>query len=386
MLPRRGPAAARPAQPRPATPKDRMKPMNTRTSSHSLATRHHADARRRPHTPDRARTRRDHPSTRSATGSDAWTKALVAAGVLAVTALVNHALARQAERQNPPAGTFIELDGVHLHVTERGQGEPLVLLHGNGSMVQDFETSGVIDLLARTHRVIVFDRPGFGHSTRPRGRVWTAEAQADLIHKALHHIGVSRAIVLGHSWGASVAVALGLRHPGMVSSLVLAAGYYFPTARADAAIMGTKAIPVLGDVMRYTVDPIKGRLMWPLVLRKLFGPAPVPEKFSAFPREMVMRPSQLRAAGEEAALMIPMAADAEDSYADLRMPVVILSGAEDRLVDPEGQSARLHRTIPHSTFISVPGSGHMVHQTNPEMVVAAVDKARTLAEGTRPPA
>ena len=64
-------------------------------------------------------------------------------------------------------------------------------------------------------------------------------------------------------------------------------------------------MPVLGDVVRYTLSPLLGRLMWPLLMRKMFGPAGVPEKFEAFPSEMAMRPSQIRASAAESALMIP---------------------------------------------------------------------------------
>lgn len=126
--------------------------------------------------------------------------AMVAAGALVATALFNRHLAKKAEQDNPPAGQFFELDGVRLHYVERGSGEPLVLLHGNGSMIQDFESSGLIDLAAKNYRVIVIDRPGFGHSSRPRNVIWTPDAQAQLIQRALERLGVSQAIVLGHSW------------------------------------------------------------------------------------------------------------------------------------------------------------------------------------------
>ncbi len=132
----------------------------------------------------------------------------VAIGALAAMALVNRHLANKAERDNPAAGRFLDVDGVRLHYVERGSGEPLVLLHGNGSMIEDFESSGLIDLAARDHRVIVFDRPGFGHSDRPRNVVCTQDALAELIKHALKRLGVSNAIVFRHSWGASVAVAL----------------------------------------------------------------------------------------------------------------------------------------------------------------------------------
>jgi hypothetical protein len=54
----------------------------------------------------------------------------VAIAALAATAVVNRHLAKKAEHDNPPAGSFLELNGVRLHYVERGSGEPLVLLHG----------------------------------------------------------------------------------------------------------------------------------------------------------------------------------------------------------------------------------------------------------------
>jgi pimeloyl-ACP methyl ester carboxylesterase len=296
-------------------------------------------------------------------------------GALAVAAVFNRQRAKQAERDNPPAGRFVEIGGVRLHYIERGAGEPLVLLHGNGSMVQDFESSGLIRIAAEKYRVIAFDRPGFGHSERPRATIWTPEKQADLIHAALTKIGIPRAIVLGHSWGASVATALALKYPHAVSSLVLASGYYYPSARADVVFASGPAVPVIGDLMRYTLAPILGRVMWPLVLRKIFGPASTPQKFGGFPKEMALRPSQIRATAAESALMIPNAIAMRGDYAGLKMPLVIVSGDGDRLIDTDDQSARLHEDVPHSTFHRVRGAGHMVHQTAPAAVMSAIDEA-----------
>ena len=309
---------------------------------------------------------RHHPCTASA---------VAIAGALVVSALVNRAMAKKAERDNPPAGRFVEVDGVRLHYVEHGEGEPLILLHGNGSMIQDFQSSGLVDMAAKKHRVIVFDRPGFGHSERPRTTIWTPEAQADLIHKALTKIGVSRATVLGHSWGASVAVALALKYPDAVAGLVLASGYYYPTVRADVVALSGPAIPVIGDIIRYTVSPILGRLMWPLAIKKIFGPSRVPAKFGGFPKPMALRPSQIRAAAAESALMIPDAFAVCGDYAHLKMPVVIIAGEGDRLIDIDEQSARLHRDIAHSSLHRVPRTGHMVHQTATERVMSAIDEA-----------
>jgi hypothetical protein len=111
--------------------------------------------------------------------------AVVAGAALAATALLNRHFAKTAEYDNQPAGRFLEIDGVRLHYVERGSGEPLVLLHGNGSMIQDFESSGLVDLAAKTNRGSVIDRPGFGHSSRPRNVIWTPDVQGELIKLAL---------------------------------------------------------------------------------------------------------------------------------------------------------------------------------------------------------
>ena len=147
----------------------------------------------------------------------------LAAGAAAVA---NHLLAKRAEARNPPRGKFITVDGVRLHYLERGSGPAIVLLHGNGVSSEDFLVSGLIDTLAQTHHVIAFDRPGFGHSQRPRRRVWTAQAQARLLLKALAQLGVRQPVVVGHSWGASVAFNLALAaifglFAGVVAALLL---------------------------------------------------------------------------------------------------------------------------------------------------------------------
>jgi pimeloyl-ACP methyl ester carboxylesterase len=291
------------------------------------------------------------------------------------TALVNRQLAKKAQRDNPPQGRFLDVDGARLHYVERGEGRPLVLFHGNGSMIQDFESSGLIDLAAKNYRVIVFDRPGFGHSLRPRNVAWTPEAQADLFMEALDRLNVQHAVVLGHSSGASVALALAKKHPSRVAALVLASGYYFPTARADVVALSTPAIPGLGDIVSLTISPIVSRLMWPAMLRKLFGPRLVPEKFAGFPKEMAVRPSQIRAGAAEAALMIPAAILSSGSYDQLTMPTIILAGEEDRVIDIDEQSGRLHDALKQSKFHRIAGAGHMIQQSATGDLMAAIDEA-----------
>ena len=315
---------------------------------------------------------------RSALTSSPATRAGLWAGAAllgtALTATWVELRSRRAERAQPPAGRLLDVDGVRLHVVERGMGSPVVLIHGNMVSQRDFEASGLMERLAPDHRVIAFDRPGFGHSTRPRDRLWTPTAQAELLHAALAHLGVEQAVVVGHSMGAMVALALALDHPEDVRRLILAGGYYYPTARVDALLAAPVALPVLGDVMRYTVTAVSARLMLKGLVRAMFAPRDVPEDFMAtLSREMMVRPIQLRANAEDAAFMIPQAKASAERHQELRMPVAMFAGAQDKVIDVEANAERLHREISGSTLVIVAGAGHMVHYAAPDQIVRAVD-------------
>ncbi|WP_114771143.1 alpha/beta fold hydrolase [Microvirga subterranea] len=327
------------------------------------------------------RASRSHPSD-----AGSWLVPALIGGVAAVlgaTALHVHRRAREAEEHEPPFGRFLTVEGVRLHYIERGRGEPLALIHGNGSLVQDFLISGIVDELAKRYRVIVIERPGFGYSARPR-RFWTPQAQARLLHAAYERLGVRKAHVLGHSWGALVAAALAIEFPDFVESLVLESGYFYPTARADVVLVSQPAIPGVGDVMRYTVAPVASRILLPKIFRKIFAPAPVPEQFHRrFPRELVLRPSHLRAASEDVALMIPAAMSLQHRYPGIKAPLFIITGGDDQIVDAGRHSMRLHRAVPGSEILVVPGLGHMLHHLAPDLVVEAVDRAAHRAARAR---
>ena len=300
---------------------------------------------------------------------------LLAAAAMAAAAVVVRRKAAAAETENPPIGQFIEVDGARLHYLEQGSGSPVVLLHGNGTMIQDFTLSGVVESLAREHRVIAFDRPGFGYSKRPDGRIWDQAAQAELIHHALQKLGVEQPVVVGHSWGTMVATALALAHPESVGRLVLMSGYYYPTPRLDLPALAMPAIPGIGTILRNTISPLLARAMWPLIRRTMFGPAPVSESFLRWPVWMTLRPSQLRASAAETAMMVPGAWTRSDDYGQLKMPVTILAGDGDKIVNTTVQSERLHRDVPQSTLRVIPGAGHMVHHIAPTEVIAAIESA-----------
>ena len=281
--------------------------------------------------------------------------------------------ARRAERTNPPVGSFLNIDGVRLHYVEQGDGPPVVLLHGNAVPLQDIIASGLVAELSARHRVVIFDRPGFGFSGRPRNHMWTARAQAALIHHALERLGIDDAVVMGHSWGTLVALELALLDSSAVRKLVLVSGYYFPSARLDVAMAAPPAIPLVGDLMRYTISPLVARLFLKRTVKKMFAPEAVPSGYLRdVPRELMVRPSQIRADSEDAVFMIPGAVQVSKRLSSLDVPTTVIAGADDKVVDPAEQSLRLHRAMPHSRYLLIPAAGHMLHHAHYQQVAAEI--------------
>src|SRR3954453_20764623 len=98
-----------------------------------------------------------------------------------------------------------------------------------------------------------------------------------------------------------------------------------------------------------------------------------------FPKDLMVRPIQLRASAEDAALMTPVVMELEQHYRELTLPVVILTGGDDQIADVDRQSKRLHHEIPQSEFTALPGLGHMVHHLAPDAAIKAIDRAAELA-------
>ncbi|PCD01800.1 alpha/beta hydrolase [Sphingomonas spermidinifaciens] len=326
---------------------------------------------------DDDRQARDRRDGASPPGNGYGIAAATALGALAATSVFNHLAARRAERRHPPIGRLIDIDGVRVHALDGGTGPPVVLLHGSGSLVQDFITSGLVDALKRTNRVIVFDRPGYGYSDRPRGQLWTPERQARLLVRALAALGIERPVVFGHSWGTLVALAWALDHPDAVSRLVLASGYYYPTPRADMIPTGLTGMPIVGDMIASSWAPIQARLFGPLGNKAIFSPAKVPQAFrDNMPFGLMMRPSQLRATGADSGQMPIAAARLAKRYAELALPIAVLWGEGDKLVDQHGQSRRFHASLPAAAGGELAGAGHMLHHVHTQAV------ARCIAEGS----
>lgn len=288
--------------------------------------------------------------------------------------------------EGPAPGRFVEVDGVRVHYIARGKGRPVVLIHGNGTMAEDFVLCGLLDRLAARYRVIAVDRPGFGHSPRPRHRLWTAAVQAGFLDRVLARLKVENPLVVGHSWGTLVALALATGGSRELRGLVLLSGYFYPSRRADVTLSAPLALPGFGDAARSLIPRAMGRALAAQSFRHVFRPQPVPARFTArFPVEIATGATQMRAATEDAATMNNAAAVMEHRYRRLRMPVAILAGDADAVVEAEEQSVRLHGEIAGSTLKRLPGIGHMTHYAARLQVERAIDGLMKPGTGPRTP-
>jgi pimeloyl-ACP methyl ester carboxylesterase len=338
----------------------------------TAATSHRPPAPNREPTHDQPQSRRS--LVRIAVGSAAF--------LMSLAALANW-LGRRSERAHPPIGDFIDVDGVLLHYVDVGEGDPVVLLHGNGSMLQD-PYLGIVDLLASKHRVILFDRPGFGYSERPRDTTWTPEAQMELISRALGALGVEKPVLYGHSWGACLVVTYALRRPEELRGVVAASGYYYPTRRLDAALAELLVAPVIGPIVRNTIFPLLGAVTGTAIVKALFSPNPIPSTYAEFPAGLALRPAQLRAAAEDGTILRNWALRTSPHYGEIRVPVVIVAGDGDKAVDHRAHAMRLHRDIPGSRLRIWADTGHMVHHARPHEVVDAIEEVFAMADQRQP--
>jgi pimeloyl-ACP methyl ester carboxylesterase len=110
-----------------------------------------------------------------------------------------------------------------------------------------------------------------------------------------------------------------------------------------------------------------------MLFRKLFAPRSVPRDFKTrFPASLTLRPKQLRAAAEESAFLIPMAAQFQSHYPSIRCPVRIFHGTADQLIEPE-QARHLHRALRGSVLHLVEDAGHMVTYADGAAIAEAVN-------------
>lgn len=287
---------------------------------------------------------------------------LLALPALVIVALLGWSLhvSRRIVRMLPPDGKFAEVPGGEFHYVDLGpRGAPaIVMVHGLMGSIRNF-TYAFATRMARDHRVIVLDRPGWGHSTFRGARPDVTE-QARMIADLIARLGLEKPLLVGHSMGGAVSLALALSHPGSVRGLALIAPYTQPVDSPPEPFKGLAVPPWLRSLIAWTIAvPIAIR-SGKLRSTQVFAPDPVPDDFGVKGGGILSaRPASfLSGAYEVGIAKAAMEAQAR-RYGEIRLPVHILYGREDALLDPELHGTDTAAAIPGATVEMVEG-GHML--------------------------
>ena len=261
--------------------------------------------------------------------------------------------------------------GRTIAYAETGTGPDLVAIHGTLMTLEDMWL-GPVPALARNFRVVAVDRPGHGDSARVRGADASPWRQAELIHAAAQALGLHRPIILGHSYGGAVALAYGMLYPDSVTGILALAPVCFPELRLEQVLFGPRAAPVSGPILSDTLgasaDPALLSLLW----NAMFLPQTMPRAFAeAFPFGFAGRPGQIVAEAEDALSLWAALSRSAAAYSTCRVPVRILAGGADIVVNPMMHGALAARMIPGTRFERLAGVGHMLHHIRGDAVVAA---------------
>lgn len=266
--------------------------------------------------------------------------------------------------------------GRSLHAVQQGAGPDVLLFHGAMTTHHDWLKGPAMALSDRS-RITIVDRPGHGLSRRPRF-AGTPRHQAAQIEAGLDFLGVGPALVVGHSFGAVVALALAERFPARVCGLVLIAPLVFPEPRLlEHGLIAPRSIPVIGPLIsrlgrRSGFD--RAAIEW--IQAVMFSPAPVPAEWKrSFPFEQVLDPDALVREGEDAASILPLSPAGTIDLRRIEAPVRVLVGTEDKVVEQVRQGKALARLLPDGRLTEVEGAGHMLHHSHPDLVIRAVDEA-----------
>jgi len=270
----------------------------------------------------------------------------------------------------PVTEHFVTVDGLRVHYIESGTGPTVVMIHGNAGSVEDFEL-GAMDLLASNYRVVAIDRPGHGGSDRPPGKV-TVEVQARLLRRTLSRLGIHEPMLVGHSWGGSLALAYALHYPGDVSAIVLLAPAAYPDAAENRLLGVTSRIPVIGDLSFVLGGWVIGHHMIRAGLSRAFYPQSPSDRYVKLVEGLWLRRKQLKAYVEDETSLNDSLRKMSKRYQEIKIPVVIVTGDRDQIVSPDQNARLLHAAIPNSQLIELKDTGHEIPQTNPESIDTAL--------------
>jgi pimeloyl-ACP methyl ester carboxylesterase len=306
--------------------------------------------------------------------------------VLAVTVVVLNWTYGRLPAEPRPTGSFIQVGKLRIHYLEHpGSGTPVVFLHGLPGTAEDFNL--VAGLLAG-RRTLAIDRPGFGYSS---GGYVPFDMQLQTIDGLLHELHVARAILVGHSYGGTIALGFAERHPSEVSGLVLvdaaAAGQRFGSfEHAQAHLVQFLQLPVIRQLANATFAQLLTTVSVNQADGEAFHPQPIVSAHRRRVLEINMTHGNLEALAGEQLAANGVIAQIDRGLGTLEMPTVVIHGESDELVKPI-YGRRLASALPHARLVMVRG-GHMAPYTHPATVAVAVQSivgaSTPVSRGRRP--
>jgi pimeloyl-ACP methyl ester carboxylesterase len=303
----------------------------------------------------------------------------VVVAIFCASALVTLIGARLIERAHLPRGRFIDVDGFRQHVIELDHGvgahdasPPVILLHGAGSNLEDMRLA-LGERLAARHRVILLDRPGFGFSARKAGEGSSPAYQAAVLRELLDRLKIDRAILVGHSWGGTLALTFALDYPKRVAGLVLIAPPTHPGLWRLTKVNAFLATPV-GWLFAHTFALPFGAALISSGCRSAFLPEPMPHRYvKRSATALVLRPWTLLANWADVGCLDAFLSQQVCRYGALTAPTIALAGTSDSLVPPDQHVMKLAAAVPVAKVEVLPGFGHMLHHAAADRVAAAVE-------------
>jgi len=284
-----------------------------------------------------------------------------------------------ANQQGPQQGAeceqskedYLEIEKIRVRYVEAGTGPAVVLIHGNAGSVDDYDFKS-LGLLCRDHRVIAIDRPGHGKSDRPNGTAATLKYQTQLLNEALVRLGVTRPVLVGHSWGGALALSYAVEYPQELSAIVLLAPAAYADEGEDQLLRAVLDMPVIGDVSLTLGRLLLGKSILKKELKRAFYPDTVPNEYLRHASSLWLHHKQLRAYFDDEFSLNKDLERISKDYPDIRMPVVIVTGDHDKVVSAKDNAYRLKDSIAQSQLIELKNTGHQVPQTHPESIFAAL--------------
>lgn len=254
-------------------------------------------------------------------------------------------------------GNFIKIDGVRIHYIEKGEGPPLLMVHGLGAY--SFTWRYNIDELAKNFRVFAIDLKGFGFSEKPLGPGYSIDHHVETMVKFISQMDLAPVNYVGSSMGGEIGLRLSLIHPELIRKLVLigSSGY------RDKLPVWVKLLGRL-PYRSFIKSFIQSRYLREDVLAEMFkGAYHDPSILSAEELRQYLSPIFTNGF-EESYLMMLREFDFgkfKDHYNQIKHPSLILAGERDRVI-PLEHCQRLHRDLRNSQLMVLSECGHFLHE------------------------